>query len=565
MGIPERPTSSAPHSTNHQAPVMVLNTNQQRETGRKAQLGNIQAAKSVADIIRSTLGPRAMLKMLLDPMGIVMTNDGNSIIRNVNVSHPAAKSMIELSRTQDEEVGDGTTSVLILAGEMLTNATDFFERNIHPTLICKGYMKALEDAEAVMKEIAVPVDQEDSTMVCQIVDSAVGTKFSGRYGALFRDLAIKAVNYVADPQPDGTIDIDIKRYARIEKIPGGDLEDSHVLNGVMVNKYPLHHDMARRVENPRVLLMDCPMEYKKGESQTDVELTKEEDYRKMLDMEQDYIKQMCDNIIAVKPDIVITEKGCSDLAIHYMLKAGIVCMRRLRKTDNNRVAKVTGATIVNSTDEITEDDVGTKCKLFYSEKLTSEEWYSFFVECEDPKACTIVVRGGTKDTQQEIWHNLNDAMQVAKNIIAAPSLLPGGGATEMAVAQALRVKAKSIEGVMQVPYMAVANALEIIPRTLAENCGATVIRLITQLRAKHANREGSTWGIDGNLGTLADMSELGIWEPALVKSQTIKTAIESACLLLRIDDIHSGIAHKGQPGAPEPGTTEVQGEEAHQN
>jgi T-complex protein 1 subunit gamma len=545
---------------------MVLNVNQQRETGRKAQLGNIQAAKSVADIIRSTLGPRAMLKMLLDPMGIVMTNDGNSIIRNVNVSHPAAKSMLELSRTQDEEVGDGTTSVLILAGEMLSGATDFFERNIHPTIICKGYMKALEDAEAIMQDISIAVDQDDHALVAQIVDSAVGTKFSGRYGALFRDLAIKAVNMVADPQPDGSVEIDIKRYARIERIAGGDLEDSHVLNGVMINKYPLHHDMARRVENPRVLLMDCPMEYKKGESQTDVELTNEEDYKKMLDMEQNAIKQMCDNIIAVKPDIVITEKGCSDLAIHYMLKAGIVTMRRLRKTDSNRVAKVTGATIINSTDEILESDVGTQCKLFYSEKVTSEEWYSFFVECEDPKACTIIVRGGTKDTQPAVGPKLNDAMQVAKTIIASPSLLPGGGATEMAVAQGLRERGKAIEGVQQVPYLAVAEALEVIPRTLAENCGATVIRLITQLRAKHANREGHTWGIDGNKGVLADMQELGIWEPALVKSQSIKTAIESACMLLRIDDIHSGIAHKGGSGEQQPQQGgEVQQEEGHQN
>merc|ERR1711998_763723 len=355
-------------------------------------------------------------------------------------------------------------------------------------------------------------------------------------------------------------EVDIKRYARIEKIPGGELEESRVLSGVMINKYPLHHDMSRRIENPRVLLMDCPMEYKKGESQTDVELTKEEDYKKMLDMEQDAIKLMCDNIVAVKPDVVITEKGCSDLAIHYMLKAGITCMRRLRKTDNNRIAKVTGATIVNGTDEISESDVGTKCGLFYSEKLTSEEWYSFFVECEDPKACTIIIRGGTKDTQQEIWHNMNDAMQVAKNIISAPSLLPGGGATEMAVAQGLRERGKAIQGVMQIPYLKVAEALEVIPRTLAENCGATVIRLITQLRAKHANREGSSWGIDGNKGTLADMSELGIWEPALVKSQTLKTAIESACLLLRIDDIHSGISKSGGGGeggpAPEGGMEE---------
>jgi len=546
-----------------QGNVMVMNTNQKRESGRAAQLGNIQAAKSVADIIRSTLGPRAMLKMLLDPMGIVMTNDGNSIIRNVNVSHPAAKSMIELSRTQDEEVGDGTTSVLILAGEMLTNATDFFERNIHPTLICKGYMKALEDAETIMNDISMPIAHDDHAMLAQIVDSAVGTKFSGRYGALFRDLAIKATNMVREELPDGSIDIDIKRNVRMEKIPGGELEDSCVLSGVMINKYPLHHQMSRRIENPRVLLMDCAMEYKKGESQTDVELTKEEDFRKMLDMEQNAIKLMCENILAVKPDIVITEKGCSDLAIHYMIEAGVTCMRRLRKTDNNRVAKVTGATIVNSTDEITDADVGTKCHLFFAEKLTSEEWYSHFVECEDPKACTIIIRGGTKDTQQEIWHNMNDAMQVAKNIISSPSLLPGGGATEMAVAHGLREKAKSIQGVMQIPYTAVANALEVIPRTLAENCGATVIRLITTLRAKHANREGATWGIDGNRGTLADMHDLGIWEPSLVKTQTIKTAIESACLLLRIDDIHSGIARQGGGG----GGGQPQGgvEEEHQN
>merc|ERR1711865_248206 len=330
----------------------------------------------------------------------------------------------------------------------------------------------------------------------------------------------------------------IKRNVRMEKIPGGELEDSCVLSGVMINKYPLHHQMSRRIENPRVLLMDCAMEH-------------------------NAIKLMCDNILAVKPDIVITEKGCSDLAIHYMIEAGVTCMRRLRKTDNNRVAKVCGATIVNSTDEITDADVGTKCGLFFAEKLTSEEWFSHFVECEDPKACTIIIRGGTKDTQQEIWHNMNDAMQVAKNIIASPSLLPGGGATEMAVAQGLREKAKSIEGVMQIPYSAVADALEVIPRTLAENCGATVIRLITTLRAKHANREGVTWGIDGNRGTLADMHELGIWEPSLVKTQTIKTAIESACLLLRIDDIHSGIAKSGGGGGGQPQGGGM--EEEHQN
>jgi len=452
----------------------------------------------------------------------------------------------------------------VLAGEMLKVSEPFFERHIHPTVICQGYMRALEEAVKVMEEISIKVDPDDTKLLDQIVDAAVGTKFSARFGQVLRTLAIQAVQTVCDTQEDGRIDVDIKRYARIEKIPGGDIEDSYVLQGCMINKDVLHHKMARKIVNPRVLLLDCPLEYKKGESQTNVEITNEEDFEKLLKIEEDAIKQMCETIIAFKPDVVVTEKGTSDLAVHYLMKENITAIRRLRKTDNNRLAKCCGATIVNKVEELQESDIGTQCGLFECKKL-GDEWWSHFVECKDPKACTILLRGGTRDTLYEVARNINDAMQVARNVVSNPALLPGGGATEMAVSQALKERGAQVEGVARIPFLAVGEALEIIPQTLAENCGANIVRVVTSLRAKHANKEGSTWGIDGHKGVVADMAELGIWEPFLVKSQTIKTAIESACMLLRIDDIHSGI-HRKDPKEQEQRPTEedMKGEE-HQS
>mmetsp|Transcript_64412 Transcript_64412/g.129525 ORF Transcript_64412/g.129525 Transcript_64412/m.129525 type:complete len:537 (-) Transcript_64412:225-1835(-) len=530
-----------------QQPVMVLNTTTKRESGRAAQLGNISAAKAVAGIIRTTLGPRSMLKMLLDPMGgIVMTNDGNCILREVDVSHPAAKSMIELSRAQDEEVGDGTTSVIILTGEILDTSILFLERNVHPTQIVSAYNKALAASLKICKQIRVPVDLENRTQMLSIVQSCIGTKFSNRWGEQMVDMALTAVMRVVTDVEDGTEEgkkeVDIKRYVKTEKIPGGELSDCKVLDGVMFNKDVTHPKMRRRIENPRILLLDCPLEYKKGESQTNVEITNEEDWDVLLRMEEEWIENVCAQIVAVEPDIVITEKGVSDLAQHYLVKANITCFRRLRKTDNNRVARACGATIVSRPDEIQMSDVGTGCGLFEIEKL-GDEYFTFMTKCTDPKACTVLLRGGSRDVLHEIERNLHDAMQVVRNVVFDPFLLPGGGATEMAVAQELaRIAPLEVEGIQQWPFAAVGKAFETIPRTLAENCGANIIRQMTLLRAKHKTLEGgSTWGIDGNTGDLADMHELGIWEPYNVKLQTLKTSMEAACMILRIDDIVSGM------------------------
>jgi len=525
-------------------PIVITNNNTQRESGRKAQLSNIQAAKVVADIIRTCLGPRSMLKMLLDPMGgILLTNDGNAILREVEAAHPAAKSMIELSRTQDEEVGDGTTSVIILAGEVLTSALPHLDRKIHPIIIISAFKKALEDAIKIVDEVSKPVNIEDPEEMIALIKSSIGTKFVSRWSDLMCRLALDAVKCVA-MEIDGKREVDIKRYARIEKIPGGEIEDSMVLDGVMINKDVTHPKMRRKIENPRIVLLDCPLEYKKGESQTNIEVTKETDWNRLLEIEEEQIKTLCDHIASLKPDIVITEKGVSDLAQHYLLKHNITALRRARKTDNNRIARACGATIVNRVEDLMESHIGTQCGLFSIDKIC-DDYFAFFTKCKNPKACTIMLRGPSKDILNEVDRNLQDAMCVARNVYFNPRLAPGGGATEMAVSVKLMEKAKSMEGVEQWPYRSVAEAMEVIPRTLIQNCGGNPIKVLTTLRAKHANGEHS-WGINGTSGLVADMKEYGIWEPNAVKVQTIKTAIESACLLLRVDDIVSGTSKKSQ-------------------
>ena len=522
--------------------------------------------QAVADIVRTTLGPRAMLKMLLDANGgIVLTNDGNAILREIDVSHPAAKSIIDLSRTQDEEVGDGTTSVIILAGEMLAMAEPFLERNLHPTVIIRGYMRALEDAVKIVDGLSFPVDINDDAQMQNIVNSCIGTKFTQRFGNLISDLAINAVRTVAVDVPGGHREIDIKKYAKVEKIPGGDISDSAVLSGVMFEKdVVVPARMRRKIENPRILLMDCPLEYKKGENQTNVELSREEDFAALLKAEEAWVERTCAQIASFKPDVVITEKGLSDLAAHFLTKSGITAIRRLRKTDNNRISRACGATIVSRPDEIRETDIGTGAGLFEVKKI-GDEFFTFIVNCTAPKACSVLLRGASKDVLNEVERNLQDAMGVARNVMQDPRLVPGGGAVEMAISRGLaeRADAGAVEGVEAGPYRAVGQALEVIPRTLAQNCGANVIRTLTKLRAKHAEVPGCTFGIDGTAGTIVDMKELGVWDPYAVRVQTINTAVESASLLLRIDDIVSGLKKRDRMGPGQTGNKGPQVEDGN--
>lgn len=528
-----------------QPQILVLKS--KREEGKKVQLECIRVARNVADVVRTCLGPRSMLKMLMNPMGsIVLTNDGNSILREITVQHPAAKSMIEISRTQDEEVGDGTTSVIVLAGELLSASQEYLEQGLHPTLVISAFRKALEDMLTGLKDkVATPVDVQDEQKLIDVLSSCIGTKFLGQYGDFACRLAIKAVKTVY-LEENGRKDIDIKRFARIEKVPGGSIEDSEVLDGIMVNKDVVHPKMNRRIENPRIILLDAGLEYKKGESQTDVELSRENDFSRMLQIEEEYIQNLCAKLVSFKPDLVITEKGISDLAQHYLVKAGVSCMRRLKKTDNVRIGRVSGATIVNRVEELREEDIGTNAGLFEVRKI-GDEYFAYIVKCKDPKACTVVLRGPSKDILNEVERNLQDAMCVCRNIMLEPLLVPGGGAVEMAVGKILSDKADLITDVTAAPYRSVARSLEVIPRTLVQNCGGDTVRQITALRAKHASGEANkNWGINGETGQIITMDELNVWEPLVVKMQAYKTAIETAVLLLRIDGIVSGSKKKSE-------------------
>ncbi|SLM34570.1 t-complex protein 1 subunit gamma [Lasallia pustulata] len=377
--------------------------------------------------------------------------------------------MIELSRTQDEEVGNGTTTVIILA-----QALPQLERNIYPVQIIAAFKRALADALNIIEEISLPVNINDDKAMYSLISSSIGTKFVSRWSELICNLALKAVRTVSHDVGRGKQEVDIKRYARVEKIPGGEIEDSKVLDGVMLNKDITHPKMRRRIENPRIILLDCPLEYKKGESQTNIETSKEE------------------------TGTVSSKSKKSN---------NVTALRRVRKTDNNRIARATGATIVNRVDDIQKSDIGTHCGLFQISKI-GDEYFTFITHCKYPKACTILLRGPSKDILNEIERNLQDAMAVARNVMFHPRLSPGGGATEMAVSVRLAQMAKAVEGVQQWPYKAVAEAMEVIPRTLIQNSGSSPVRVLTQLRAKHAEG-GSTWGVDGDKGGLVDMREYG--------------------------------------------------------
>lgn len=431
------------------------------------------------------------------------------------------------------------------AGECLIHSLVHLERNIHPVIIISAFKHALADALNIIEEISQKVNTKNDKEMNELINISIGTKFINRWSDLMCKLALKAVRIV-ESNVDGKHEIDIKRYARVEKIPGGEIDQSVVLDGIMLNKDVTHPKMRRRIENPRIVLLDCPLEYKKGESQTNIEITKDEDWNRILKIEEEQVRQMCEAISAFKPDIVFTEKGISDLAQHFFLKENITAIRRVRKSDNNRIARAVGATIVNRVEDLRENDIGKDCGLFEISKI-GDEYYTFLTKCKNPKACTILLRGPSKDIINEIERNLQDAMCVARNVLFYPKLSPGGGATEMAISVRLLEKAKCIEGVAQWPYRSIADAMEVIPRTLVQNCGANPVKVLTELRAKHVDGQHS-WGIDGETGKVVDMCLYGIWEPQAVKTQSIKTAIESACHLLRVDDIVSGIKKPKEKG-----------------
>jgi len=520
-------------------PVIVLREGSQRTTGRNAQKSNIMAAKAVASAVRTTLGPKAMDKMLVDAIGdVVITNDGVTILKEMDIEHPAAKMMVEVAKTQDEEVGDGTTSAVVLAGALLDKAESLLEQQIHPTVIAAGYRAAAEKAMDILKTMAIEVSIEDDELLKRIVITAMSGKGSSMAKGALANLAFEAVKSVVDE--DGNVNID---NISVEKKVGGSVIDSQLIYGMVIDKERLSSDMPKSVKDAKIALLSGPIEIEKTEVDAKIAISSPEQLQSFLDQEEVMLKDMVNNILDAGANVVFCQKGIDDLAQHFLVKAGVYALRRVKKSDIENLARATGASIVTSIHDISSKDLG-KAGLVV-EKTISGDHMTFVEECDNPKSVSIILRGGSEHVVQELDRAMEDGLRVLAVAIEDGLLLPGGGAPEIEMALRLRDFAATVGGREQLAIEAFAKAIESIPKTLAENAGINQIDSLVALRSEHENGFKSA-GLDFNTGKPIDMLKVGVVEPVRVKIQAINSATEAAVMILRIDDV---IASKsGGPG-----------------
>ncbi|MCS7097146.1 MAG: thermosome subunit beta [Candidatus Methanomethylicia archaeon] len=515
-------------------PVLILKEGTSRTVGKEALRANIMAARAIAEILRSSLGPKGMDKMLVDSLGdITITNDGATILKEMDVQHPAAKMMVEISKAQDNEVGDGTTTAVVLAGELLKQAEELLDKNIHTSIINSGYKKAAQKAEEVLQRIAIPVDINDEELLKKVAMTAMSGKVVSVAAEHLAKIAVKAVRQIVEEHNNKLVaDVD---QIQIIKRKGGSVFDTTLIYGVVLDKEVVHPGMPKRVEKAKITLLDCPLEVEKTEIDAEIRISDPEQMRAFLEEEERILKRMVDKIKSVGANVVFCQKGIDDVAQHFLAKYGILAARRIKKSDIEKLARATGARIVTSIDDLTEKDLGY-AELVEQRKIAEEKM--IFVEgCKNPKSVSILVRGGLERFVDEAERSLRDALYVVADVIKEPKVLAGGGAPEVEVAKELRGYASSIGGREQLAIEAFANAIEVIPSTLAENAGLDPIDIITELRALHTDPKNVWYGIDVYEGKPADMLSKNVLEPLLVKVNAIKTAVEEAAFILRIDDI----------------------------
>ncbi|MCX8206657.1 MAG: TCP-1/cpn60 chaperonin family protein [Methanothrix sp.] len=511
-------------------PVLILKEGSQRTAGREAQRSNIMAAKAVASAVRTTLGPKGMDKMLVDTLGdVVITNDGVTILKEMDIEHPAAKMMVEIAKTQDEEVGDGTTTAVVLAGELLKQAELLLEQEIHPTVIATGYRDAATKAIEILKDLAVKVSPDDEELLKKIAITAMTGKGSGNARGELAELAVKAVKAIVDE--DGSVDID---NITVEKKVGGSITDSQLIHGMVIDKERLHPNMPKKVKDARIALLNAPIEIEKTEVDAKIEITSPDQLQAFLDQEEAMLKEMVNKIVSTGANVVFCQKGIDDLAQHFLAKAGIYTLRRVKKSDMEKLARATGARIVTSLHELTPNDLG-KAGLVEERKIAGDDM-TFVEECENPKSVSIILRGGTEHVVDELYRAMEDALRVVGVVVEDGLLVPGGGAPEVELALRLREYAATVGGREQLAIEAFAEAMEIIPKTLAENAGLDQIDTLVALRSKHEKGMKAA-GLDMETGEAVDMLERGVVEPLRVKTQAISSAAEAAVMILRIDDV----------------------------
>jgi archaeal chaperonin len=519
-------------------PIFILREGSQRTAGRDAQGSNIMAAKAVAGAVRTTLGPKGMDKMLVDTMGdVVITNDGVTILKEMDIEHPAAKMMVEIAKTQDQEVGDGTTTAVVLAGELLKQAEDLLDQEIHPTVIAAGYRAAAEKSMEILKGLAISVSTKDEDLLRKIATTAMTGKGSQSARDELAVMAVDAVKSVVDE--DGTVDTD---NITVEKKVGGGITDSMLVGGVVIDKDRLHPNMPKKVTDARIALLNAAIEIEKTEVDAKIQITSPDQLQAFLDQEETMLKDMVDRIVAAGANVVFAQKGIDDLAQHFLAKAGIYTVRRVKKSDIEKLARATGGRVVTSIHELTKDDLG-KAGLV-EERKVSDEKMTFVEECENPKSVSIILRGGTEHVVDELERAMEDALRVVGVAVEDKMLVPGGGAPEVELALKLRAYASTVGGREQLAIEAFADSMEVIPKTLAENAGLDQIDTLVALRSAHENGM-KTAGLDMDSGKPIDMLKLGVVEPLRVKTQAINSAAEAASMILRIDDV---IASKSGPG-----------------
>jgi len=514
-------------------PVLILKEGTTRKTGREAIRLNIMVARAISEAIKSTLGPKGMDKMLIDSLGdITVSNDGATILDEMDVQHPIAKLLVEISKAQDDEVGDGTTTTVVLAGELLKEAERLLLMNIHPTVIIGGYKKALEKANEVLRNMAIKVDINDEESLKKVAMTAMHGKAVRGVKEYFADLAVKAVKQIAEKRGDKWIaDTD---YIQLIKRQGGSLFDSQLVYGVIVDKEVVHPGMPKRVENAKIALLDTPLEVEKTEIDAEIRINDPSQMQSFLEEEERLLKEMVDKIASVGANVVFVQKGIDDLAQHYLAKKGILAVRRVKKSDMEKLARATGARIVTKIEELSEKDLG-EAKLVEERKVAGEKMV--FVEgCKNPKAVSILIRGGLEKVVDEAERSLTDAVSVVADVVEEPYILPGGGAPEAEVARVLRDYATKIGGREQLAIEAYANALEAIPKALAENAGLDPVDIVAELRAAHEKGKTS-YGVDVYEGKVTDMLAKDVVEPLSVKLHAIRSATEASAMILRIDDI----------------------------
>ena len=532
--------------------VLLLPEGSSRLLGRDAQRTNIAVAVAVANAVKTTLGPKGMDKMMVSDLGdIVITNDGATILEEMNVEHPVAKIMVDIAKTQDKEVGDGTTSVVIMAGELLKGAGDLLEQGIHPTTVVKGYKMAAEEAGKILVAKAKNLDISDDQTLQKIAAVSMGSKNVGddKTKADLGKLVIRAVKQVMDKDASGRIVID-HDFIKVEKKSGGAIGDTAFINGVLIDKEIAHPGMPKSIANAKIALLDLALEIEKTETDARIEITSPDQMQAFLQQEERTLKEMAEKINKSGANVVFTQKGIDDVAQHFLAKAGIMAVRRVKKSDIEKLARATKAKIITSLDDLRSDDLGWAGMV--EERKISGEQMVFVEKCKDPKSVTIFVRGGNQQVVDEAERSITDVIGAITSVIENGKYVIGGGSIEIDIANGLRAYSSDVGGREQLAIQKFADAVEVIPKTLSESAGMDAIDTLVQLRSKHKAKDGFVYGVDIFRNTIGDMNRLGVYEPMSMKQQAITSASEAAEIILRIDDMISSRSKSpaGGPGGP---------------